>query len=98
MLGAWCFGFSVISLRRSAAFAQADNLMKRNDSLRDLCVLCVSAVKIGRAHSTTAETQRTQRSRREFLRRSAMFIDLKRCKVSHSFRSAMLSFERAVSI
>src|SRR5215470_8187947 len=43
--------------------------MKRNESLRNLCALCVSAVKIGRAHSTTAETQSTQRLRRGFQRR-----------------------------
>jgi hypothetical protein len=39
-------------------------------SLRYLCVLCVSAVKIRRTFST-AETQSTQRKRREFLRSCA---------------------------
>ena len=41
-------------------------LLLLRDSLRCLCVLCVSAVKI-RAHFSTAETQRTQRQRREDL-------------------------------
>jgi hypothetical protein len=51
------------------------NVLAGANSLRNLCILCVSAVKIGRAHSITAETQRTQRLRREVLRSTKMFID-----------------------
>jgi hypothetical protein len=57
-------------------------LLLRN-SLRDLCVLCVSAVVECARPIFTAETQRTQRSRRESLR----FIKLSACAKAALLRS-----------
>ena len=69
---------------RDVMYPKAINmLLLLRNSLRDLCVLCVSAVVECARPIFTAETQRTQRSRRESLR----FIKLSACAKAALLRS-----------
>jgi hypothetical protein len=77
-----CTPLECASLLRGGAINIS--LLLRN-SLRDLCVLCVSAVVECARPIFTAEKQRTQRSRRESLR----FIKLSACA-----KAALLQSEK----